>query len=103
MRSNKIHTSLHEVRSAAGVELIPLVWNISICAIMFIGPPKIVLWPLITLIVHRLLQYLFRKDPKMCAILWRYRSEADRYDPWPQRVKKSARRPYGMGRDIPLA
>jgi type IV secretory pathway VirB3-like protein len=99
-RSTVIHSSLLEVKSTAGAEFIPVLINFTVTAMLFMGP-HIVWWPAVAWVIHKVLQYLFTVDQRMFEVLWKYLSEGDYYDPWP-RYDSRVKRPYGMGRDLPL-
>lgn len=99
-RSTPVHRSLLEVKSTAGAEFVPVVANATILGMMLMGP-HLMWWPAVTYIVHKFLQYLYKVDDQMLRVFWRYRVEGDHYDPWP-RPNPVVKRPYGLGRDLPL-
>jgi type IV secretion system protein VirB3 len=99
-RSTIIHSSLLEVKSAGGAEFMPVVANVTIAFVMMIAP-HFLWWPVVSWCIHKLLQYLFKVDERMFAVLFRYLNEGDYYDPWPRPGMRN-KRPYGMGRDLPL-
>lgn len=99
-RSTIIHASLLEVKSTAGAEFLPVVANFTVTAMMFMGP-HLLWWPVVAWCIHKLLQYLFKVDQRMFDVLFKYLGEGDFYDPWPRPGMRN-KRPYGMGRDLPL-
>jgi type IV secretory pathway TrbD component len=101
-RFTPIHRSLLEVKSTAGAEFAPAVLNFTVMLVMMMGP-ELLWWPLITLTIHAALRWMFARDDKLMLVYDRYRREADCYDPWPRPRQYVGKRPYGMGRNLPLA
>ncbi|MCK6421760.1 MAG: VirB3 family type IV secretion system protein [Aquabacterium sp.] len=101
-RSTIVRRSLLETKSTAGAEFAPTVLNITLMLVMMMGP-KLLWWPLIALVLHSLLKWMFGRDDKLTLVFARYSREADVYDPWPRPRQVENKRPYGMGRDLPLA
>lgn len=99
MRTTPIHQCLLEVKSAGGAEFQPMVLNITVCLIMLIGP-NMMWWPVIAYFAHKLLQWMFKRDPHMSRIFMRYMKEGDVYDPWPRANQRQNKRPMGAGRDL---
>jgi len=99
LRSTPVHRCLLEVKSAGGAEFAPTVGNITVCLVMLIGP-NLFWWPVLSYFVHKLLQWMFYKDPQLSLIFLRYLREADVYDPWPQATQFINKRPFGAGRDL---
>lgn len=101
-RITPIHRSLLEVKSTAGAEFTPTVLNITLMLVMMMGP-KLLWWPFLTIMIHAGLRWMFERDDKLMLVYTRYRREGDSYDPWPRPRQTVGKRPYGMGRDLPLA
>lgn len=99
MRSTAIHQCLLEVKSVGGAEFQPVVLNVTLALIMLIGP-GLVWWVVVAYFVHKLLQWMFLRDPHLTRIFARYMKEADLYDPWPRANQLQNKRPTGVGRDL---
>lgn len=95
-----VRRSLLEVKSTAGAEFYAVVVNVAVAGIMLMGP-RMVWWLVVAYFGHQFLKYLFTIDEQFFAVLVRYLREGDVYDPWPRPGMKN-KRPYGMGRGLPL-
>ena len=100
MRTTPVHHCLLEVKSAGGAEFQPVVFNVAVCLIMLIGP-NIMWWPGVSYFIHKLLEWMFNRDPYLSRIFVRYMKEGDIYDPWPHANQFHNKRPFGAGRDLP--
>ncbi len=99
LRQTNVHNCLLEVRSAGGAEFQPVVINVTVMLTILMGP-NIMWWPAVTYVVHKLLQWMFNKDPYMSRIFVRYMREGDFFDPWPKANQFINKRPSGAGRDL---
>lgn len=99
-RSTPIHRSLMEVKSTAGAEFIPTLINFTLLGVMVMGP-RFYWWPVVTWVIQKVLKWMFASDPQKSLVVSRYLREGDRYDPWPRPDSRN-KRPYKMGRDLPL-
>lgn len=116
-RSTPVRVSLLIPKSAAGCEFIPLILLITVTAMLSVGGRTFMFLP-IAYGLYKGLQWMFKRDSQLTIIYWKYRNEGDSYDPWPRPTKSGSvsstaakerraaaksRRPYGLGRDLPLA
>lgn len=99
MRTTPVHSCLLEVKSAGGAEFVPVVANITIGLVMVMGP-NLMWWPAVTYFVHKMLQWMFIRDPHLSQIFARYMKEGDLYDPWVRSNQYQNKRPIGAGRDL---
>ena len=99
MRTTTIHHCLLEVKSVGGAEFQPVVFNVTLALIMVIGP-ELMWWPVVAYFIHKLLQWMFGRDPHLSRIFTRYMKEGDFYDPWPRANQTQNKRPVGAGRDL---
>lgn len=99
MRYTPIHQCLLEVKSVGGAEFQPVVLNTTVALVMLIGP-NLVWWPVVAYFIHKLLQWMFLRDPHLSRIFARYMKEGDLYDPWARANQFHSKRPTGVGRDL---
>ena len=99
MRSTPLHQCLLETKSVAGAEFQPVVLNITVALMLVIGP-GLIWWIGVAYVVHKFLQWMFRRDPHLSRIFTRYMKEGDLYDPWPRPSQFLNRRLIGAGRDL---
>lgn len=90
-----------EVKSTAGGEFAPTVFNVTLTLVMLMGP-NLLWWPVVALAIQALLRWMFTVDSRASAVFMKYMREGDVYDPWPRAGQRQNRRPYGMGRGLPL-
>ncbi|ABD71948.1 hypothetical protein Rfer_4261 (plasmid) [Rhodoferax ferrireducens T118] len=99
MRATPIYQCLLEVKSVAGAEFQPVVINVTMGLVMVIGP-GLTWWLAVTYFGHKLLQWMFGRDPHLSRIFTKYMKEGDFYDPWPKPSQHMNKRPFGAGRDL---
>lgn len=100
-RASTVHRSLLETKSTAGAEFAPAVANVTLMMVMLMGP-NLLWWPVITIGIQLFLKWMFGVDDRLSMVFMRYLREGDVYDPWPRANQSQNKRPFGMGRDIPL-
>jgi type IV secretory pathway VirB3-like protein len=54
----------------------------------------------LSFVMHKVLQIMGKKDPFLRRIYLIYMRQADRYEPWPEKQPKRARRPTNIGSGI---
>ena len=99
MRTTQVHHCLLEVKSVGGAEFQPVVFNITLCIIMIIGPGMF-WWIGVAYFIHKLAQWMFSRDPHLSRIFAKYMREGDFYDPWQRANQIVNKRPVGAGRDL---
>lgn len=100
VRSTPVYRSLLEVRSTAGAEFLLTLGNITVCAVMLLGP-RLYWWVAVAYVCQKIFQWMYSRDPQLAIVMARYLREGDVYDPWP-RHGSNVKRPLGLGRDLPL-
>ncbi|MDE3021451.1 MAG: VirB3 family type IV secretion system protein [Pseudomonadota bacterium] len=96
-RQTRVHKSLLEIQTLAGVERRLAIFNWTLAAVFVLGA-GMVSYLAVAFILHAFLRWITRKDPYLRLIYIRYNRQADEYDPWPHATQKQNRRPHGFGR-----
>ncbi|MBU6460732.1 MAG: VirB3 family type IV secretion system protein [Proteobacteria bacterium] len=99
LRQSRVHRSLLEIHTLAGVERRLAILNWTIAAVFVLGA-GFILYLAVALLLHGLLRWMTRKDPYLRMIYVRYNTQADDYDPWPHALQRQTCRPRGFGRGL---
>ena len=95
LRVTTVHRSLNEEKTMAGGEKGLVVANATM-AICICFASTTLYWLAVAMLIHFILVWMNKLDPKMRKIYFRYSQQYERYDPWPHAVDTNNSRPDGF-------
>lgn len=96
-RISHVHQILAQPMLFMGVEY-PLAMSNFLLALLFGAALHFWYWLGVTVLLHKLLQVVTKKDPLMRHIFLTYSHHADVYEPWPSTRNARGLRPRNIGR-----